>query len=81
MMCLIGAPALSDFRLQRLLQQIRSIEPSVSSISTRYLYFIDQADGTEPDARLLSLLDAKDSFTASDSGSELNEVSVLIYPV
>ena len=74
MMCLIGAPALSDFRLQRLLQQIRSIEPSVSSISTRYLYFIDQADGTEPDARLLSLLDAKDSFTASDSGLTLNVV-------
>lgn len=53
MICLTGAQALSDFRLERLQVQIRSLAPSLTGIGANYLYFvahetISDAQGDEP---------------------------------
>jgi len=58
MFCLTGAQALSDFRLQRLLRQIQTIESSVTRVDARYLYFVQQ-DAAEPSDRLLAILNAQ----------------------
>ncbi|MFM7785877.1 MAG: hypothetical protein ACKPE6_14735 [Gammaproteobacteria bacterium] len=36
-----GAPALSEFRIERLLQRLRAIDPAVSSVSARFLHFAE----------------------------------------
>lgn len=41
MLTLRGAPALSDFRLNKLLSQIQQFCPDVSHISTYYVHFVD----------------------------------------
>lgn len=58
MICLSGAQALSEFRLQRLLQQVQAVETSIESLSAHYLYFVQQ-DSAEPTDQLLALLDAE----------------------
>ena len=58
MICLSGAQALSEFRLQRLLQQVQAVETSIESLSAHYLYFVQQ-DSAEPTDQLLALLDAQ----------------------
>ncbi len=59
MFCIPGSPALSDFRLQKLLQQFSSRGIEVSQISSRYVHLIDlsgQALNDEEDRILRSLL-------------------------
>jgi phosphoribosylformylglycinamidine synthase len=41
MLFLPGAPALSDFRLERLLGLLRETEPSVEGLEARFVYFVD----------------------------------------
>jgi phosphoribosylformylglycinamidine synthase len=36
-----GAPALSAFRIAKLLERLRSVEPAVRSLDTRFVHFID----------------------------------------
>jgi phosphoribosylformylglycinamidine synthase len=43
MFSLIGAPALSEFRLDRLLRVLRSHNPRVTGLASRWLHFIDAA--------------------------------------
>jgi phosphoribosylformylglycinamidine synthase len=43
MFSLLGAPALSQFRLQKLLQSLNSREPRVGAVSSRLIHFIDAA--------------------------------------
>ncbi len=38
---LLGAPALSQFRLDKLLQSLQAFNPRVSGISSRYVHFVD----------------------------------------
>ncbi|MDB3936056.1 phosphoribosylformylglycinamidine synthase [Granulosicoccus sp.] len=79
MICLSGAQALSDFRLERLLRQACVIEPSISRIDATYLYFVQHdaaapnADGVE-DARLLSILKASGPFVPAKNGLSINVV-------
>jgi len=57
MLCLTGASAQSDFRRQRLLNQVRETFPNVSDIHSRYQYFIHtQSDLTETQLRQLGAL-------------------------
>jgi len=44
MLCLPGSPALSDFRLQKLLQTIRGQGRDIAGISSRFIHLVD-ADG------------------------------------
>ena len=79
MICLSGAQALSDFRLERLLRQTCVIEPSITRIDATYLYFVQHdaaapnADGVE-DARLLSILMASGPFVPAKNGLSINVV-------
>ena len=38
-----GAPALSSFRIAKLLDRLRALEPSVSGLDARYTHFVDVA--------------------------------------
>ncbi len=57
---LAGAPALSAFRLARLLDRLRAIELQVGAVHARYCYFVRLDDEPTPDtrARLRELLEA-----------------------
>ncbi len=63
MFCLTGATAQSDFRRQRLLEQLLELEPGISNVSTRYCYFLDLDDDVQLSgnqlARINSLLDTE----------------------
>jgi phosphoribosylformylglycinamidine synthase len=56
MFSLLGAPALSQFRLDRLLQSLRTREPRVSGISARYIHFVDTVTLSESELELLGKL-------------------------
>jgi phosphoribosylformylglycinamidine synthase len=43
-----GAPALSSFRIERLLAALRRIEPAVRSVAVEYLHLVDTARALEP---------------------------------
>ena len=38
-----GAPALSSFRIAKLLDRLRALEPSVSGLDARFMHFVDVA--------------------------------------
>jgi phosphoribosylformylglycinamidine synthase len=44
MFSLLGAPALSQFRLDKLLESLRAIEPRVTALSSRLIHFVDAAE-------------------------------------
>ena len=46
MICLTGAQALSEFRLQRLHVQIRELAPSLAGIGATYLYFVKHSESS-----------------------------------
>jgi phosphoribosylformylglycinamidine synthase len=54
MLSLLGAPALSEFRLGQLLGRIRLIEPTVASLASRFVHFVDVSEKLG-DAQLLLL--------------------------
>ncbi|HEX4150942.1 MAG TPA: phosphoribosylformylglycinamidine synthase [Steroidobacteraceae bacterium] len=43
MFSLLGAPALSQFRLEKLLQSLKSRDPRVTGVSSRLVHFVDAA--------------------------------------
>jgi phosphoribosylformylglycinamidine synthase len=47
MFSLLGAPALSQFRLDKLLQSLQVRDPRVSGISSRYVHFVDAAQALD----------------------------------
>src|ERR1019366_1731335 len=55
MFSLPGAPALSQFRLDRLAEQLRSREPRVTGIASRFIHFVDVS--RTPDSREMALLE------------------------
>ncbi|MFM7669166.1 MAG: phosphoribosylformylglycinamidine synthase, partial [Betaproteobacteria bacterium] len=57
MLILPGANALSAFRIQRLLAQLKVIDPAVTGISGRFLHFVDStAQLTEHDVQQLTAM-------------------------
>jgi len=59
MLTLPGSQALSEFRIQRLLERLRSLEPAVSALSAQFLHLVDcrhELDEREH-SRLVQLLD------------------------
>src|SRR5688572_5786516 len=55
-----GAPALSSFRIERLLASLRRIEPGVRSVAVEFVHFVDTERELEPaeHAVIVRLLDA-----------------------
>ena len=43
MFSLPGAPALSQFRLERLLQALQGVDPRVRALGSRLIHFVDAA--------------------------------------
>lgn len=79
MICLIGAQAVSDFRLERLLVEIRDIAPDANTLSASYFYVVQQGAShsgspQQNDKQLLSLLDASGPFQPSTTMLSLNVV-------
>lgn len=73
MLRLTGNPALTEFRLQRLLQEVRKIAPAVQAIATRYEHFIDLERALTPAERqlLATLLDYGPRLEAQPASGEL----------
>ncbi len=57
MISLLGAPALSPFRLSRLLQELQALNPRVRTISSRLIHWADVSETlSEPELALLGKL-------------------------
>ncbi|WP_100655868.1 phosphoribosylformylglycinamidine synthase [Alteromonas flava] len=57
MLVLHGAPALSDFRLQKIIQQLANLGINVTSLATEWVHLVDVAnDLTEDNMRILKQL-------------------------
>jgi phosphoribosylformylglycinamidine synthase len=52
MLCLPGSPALSEFRIRKLEQQLAAAGISVNGLSSRYIHLIDSAGQNPADAEL-----------------------------
>ena len=55
MLCLPGSPALSDFRLDKLHQQLKARGIKVDAISSHYLHLVDAPEGALDETGLLIL--------------------------
>lgn len=66
MICLTGAQALSEFRLERLLNNLKEQGVAADSVNAHYIYLVLQTDALAS-AQLLSLLDAKNAFEPDTS--------------
>ncbi len=73
-----GAPALSSFRIEKLLAALRRIAPAVLDVSVDYLHFVETARALTPDeaAVLERLLD----FDAKSAAAERNGQLLLTVP-
>src|SRR5262245_27720905 len=56
MLCLPGAPALSDFRLAKLLATIKAKHPTVTQLTARFVHFVALKQALRSQAR--TVLDA-----------------------
>ncbi len=57
MLKIFGTPALSEFRVRKLLSQLQSIVPGIQGLSTQYVHFIHAADELTPqDHKILTRL-------------------------
>ena len=48
MFCLLGAPALSQFRLDKLLQSLRAVDARIDGVRARHVHFVDAARALDP---------------------------------
>ncbi len=81
MFSLLGGPALSQFRLDKLLAELRMIEPRVTAISSRFIHFVRSArlpDGQQMAqlARLLRYGPMTEEATAPRQGPAPAELTV-----
>jgi phosphoribosylformylglycinamidine synthase len=73
-----GAPAHSDFRLEKLLAQVRAIEPGVRALASRYVHLVDCAETL--DAGELSRLRALLTYGPRDEGADPSGQPLLVAP-
>jgi phosphoribosylformylglycinamidine synthase len=82
MLELSGAPALSDFRLAKLLDRLRALDPRITALAARFVHFVDIARALTPleRARLDSLLTyGPYAHVAAEAHAESGQL-VLIVP-
>jgi len=70
MQAYFGGQALSDFRRDKLLAQLKAIDPTITDIHTNYVHFVDTNTAFSPadEIKLKKLLGHDGSDTASNSG-------------
>jgi len=78
MLIIPGAPALSRFRIDKLLESVRSTTPAVASLSSRYMHFVD-VDGTLADAQR-AVLDRLLSYGPTRRQAQEDGELVLVLP-
>ncbi len=76
MLYIPGAPALSAFRIAKLLSKLRALEPQIAALGSRFLHFVDLGRPLEPSERevlerLLTYGPRPAHETASDEGESL----------
>jgi phosphoribosylformylglycinamidine synthase len=67
MFCLSGASALSSFRQEQLLTQLRTTTPNLTSVTARYVYFVE-GEATKTLAKLSALLASEGHYQDSEQG-------------
>ncbi len=76
-----GASALSDFRIKKLLSELNAIEPNITSISARFVHFIDFEGQLEaPQEYILQQLLTDGSVTTEPSVDSNLFETVLVVP-
>ncbi len=72
MLILPGSSALSAFRIQRLLSQLKAVEPSISGVSGRFVHFVDSSKVLDDHdrQRLAALLTYGEPFEGSAEGEQ-----------
>ncbi len=73
MQVLLGASALSAFKLRKLQDTLRASTPNISRLSARFVHFVDVADSLEPDVNvvLAGLLEYGEEFVAEVPQGEI----------
>jgi phosphoribosylformylglycinamidine synthase len=68
MLVVHGEAALSEFRIDKMLSSLRTVQPAISGIETRYLYFVDLREPLDDGERRIldSLLGSAPAATGSD---------------
>jgi phosphoribosylformylglycinamidine synthase len=77
MITLPGAPALSDFRLRKLLARLQQLDPGIRQLSSRYLHFVDY-DGEVDDSTLSTLKRLVEYGPQLDSGDESGRLFLVV---
>jgi len=82
MLSLAGSRALSDFRLARLLERLRALEPAVESLQAVYQHFVDCESPLADDAqaRLAVLLDDGGERVSASSEPGPQRLTLLVVP-
>lgn len=80
MLILPGCSALSTFRSQRLLSQLKEIDAAISGVSARFYHFIDAATALSDEdvGRLEALLTYGEPFNVANDGTADGEQFVVI---
>ena len=78
MLKLTGSPALSNFRINRLVSECQAIEPGILAITAQYLHFVDLLDNL--DATSLSLLTELLTYGNHEAVPEIDGQSCLVVP-
>ena len=84
MLTLLGAPALSPFRITKLVGLLKAGEPSITGLTSRFVHFVDlshepNASESEILSRLLTYGPKKED-DASASGASANAVEIIVVP-
>jgi len=79
MLLIPGPPALSAFRIAKLLERLRGLEPGVASLEARFLHFVDLAAPLDEAARrVLELLLTYGPSLPGGAGAEGGERLVIV---
>ncbi len=70
MLCLSGANALSEFRQEQLLKELRVTNNAVSTVAARYVYFVDLAKSNDSADQGLTASNPTDDSRVSGAPSE-----------
>jgi len=73
-----GSPALSDFRLEKLLQEVRSVAPGIRAVVARFEHIVDLSH--EPGAEEQKILSALLHYGPAYQDADLPGTSLLVVP-
>ncbi len=73
-----GTSALSDFRINKLLAELQSIEPAIKAVSARFIHFVDiENDLSDDQAAILKQLLA---YGSAQAGADISGARLLVVP-